>query len=227
MPRIVEIKLEISSMEAIEQMNHYGWNGSKAGRITGLVLTMAAIIVATTAPGMAQEKQVTPKAVAFTTAPKLVIAKLRSGDQDVYDVRGKVTFTVTAANSDDTVAGTINYTIPDDARQKISQLGGKPINTIKSTFTQANVIASFQPGTGAPLIHLVINPIDAEVNGVKMRFNRIVVDINAREGGSIIPFTAEEMEALFTVWTRQINNGRARRGIIARMNRTINGESDQ
>ncbi len=188
---------------------------------------LAACVVALSLTAMAQEKQVTPKPVAFSTAPKLVIAKLRNGDQDVYDVRGKVTFTVTAANSDDTVAGTINYTIPDDARQKIAQMSGKPINTIKTTHSQANVIASFQPGTGAPLIHLVINPIDAEVNGVKMRFNRIVVDINAREGGSVNPYSPEEIEALFTVWTRQINNGRARRGIIARMNRTINGESDQ
>lgn len=180
-----------------------------------------------TAPALAQGQQVTPKPVVYTTAPKLVIAKLRSGEQDVYDVRGKITFTVTAANSDDTVAGTVNYTIPDDARQKIAQMSGKPINSVKNAFTQANVVAAFQKGTGAPLIHLEISPMDVDVSGVKMRFNRIVVDINGREGGNVAPYSVEEMEALFTVWTRQINNGRARRGIIARMNRAINGESDQ
>jgi hypothetical protein len=34
------------------------------------------------------------------------------------------------------------------------------------------------------------------------------------------------MEALFTVWARQINNNRARRGVIARMNKVINGEPE-
>ncbi len=198
-------------------------------RLTASAITLAIGLLALTgfvAPAMAQDDQ--PRPVAYTTAPKLVIAKIRSGDADVYDVRGKVTFTVTAANSDDTIAGTLNYTIPDDARQKISQLTGRPLNTIKSTLTQPGVVANFQKGTGAPLIHLEISPFDSDVNGAKLRFNRIVVDINGRQGGPTIrKYTNEEIEVLFTVWTRQINNGRQARGVIARLNRAINGEADQ
>jgi hypothetical protein len=52
--------------------------------------------------------QPTPRPVVFTTAPKLTVAKLRTGETDAYDVRGKLSFTVTAANSDDTVAGAVN-----------------------------------------------------------------------------------------------------------------------
>ena len=52
--------------------------------------------------------QPTPRPVVFTTAPKLTVAKLRTGETDAYDVRGQLSFTVTAANSDDTVAGAIN-----------------------------------------------------------------------------------------------------------------------
>jgi hypothetical protein len=192
-----------------------------------IILAMALLVIPVfVAPTMAQEDQ--PRPVAYTTAPKLVIAKIRSGEADVYDVRGKVTFTVTAANSDDTIAGTLNYSIPDDARQKISQLTGRPINTIKSTLTQQGVIANFQKGTGAPLIHLEISPFDSDVNGAKLRFNRIVVDITGRQGGPTIKkYSTEEIEVLFTVWTRQINNGRQARGVIARLNRAINGEADQ
>ena len=208
-------------MEAIDQMKMI------STKLAGSILFAMTCVFFLSAPALAQGQQATPKPVVFTTAPKLVIAKLRSGEQDVYDVRGKVTFTVTAANSDDTIAGTLNYTIPDDARQKIAQMSGKPINSVKTAVSQANVVAAFQKGTGAPLIHLEISPMDVDVSGVKMRFNRIVVDINGREGGNVTPYSVEEMEALFTVWTRQINNGRARRGIIARMNRAINGESDQ
>lgn len=175
---------------------------------------------------LANAQQATPKPVVFTTAPKLVLAKLKSGDQDAYEVRGKVTYTITAANSDDTVAGTLVYTIPDDARQKIAAMSGKPLTTVPASITRKDIIAGFQKGTAAPIIHLETSPMDVDVTGVKMTFNRIVIDVNGREGGGITQYTKEEMEVLFAVWAKQINVGRARRGIVARMNKVINGEPD-
>jgi len=169
---------------------------------------------------------VTPKPVVFSTAAKLTVAKLKNGETDVYDVRGKVSFTVTAANSDDTVAGTMNYTIPDDARQKIAAMTGKPLNSVPSSITRKDVVAGFQKLTAPPIIHMEINPIDVDVAGAKMRFNRIVLDVNARES-SETKFSNDEMEALFTIWARQIAAGRSRRGVIATMNRRIAGEDDQ
>lgn len=174
---------------------------------------------------VANAQQATPKAVAFTTAQKLVIAKLKSGEADAYDVRGKVAFTVTAANSDDTVAGTLTYTIPEDARQKIASMSGKALNTVPPSITRKDVIASFQKATEPPVLHLEITGMDVDVAGVKMRFNRIVLDINARDSHPQ-DYSVQEMEALFTVWARQILNGRSRRGIIARMNKVINGEPE-
>lgn len=196
-------------------------------RITLSTLTLMLLIAGLTSVSLAQDEQ--PRPVTYTTAPKLVIAKIRGGNnEDIYDVRGKVTFTIVAANSDDTIAGTLNYSIPDDARQKIAQMTGKPVNLVKSTVTVQGVIANFQSGTGAPLIHLEVSPFDTDVNGAKLHFNRIVVDIPGRQGGSSIKkYTTEEVEVLFTVWTRQINNGRQARGVISRLNRTINGEADQ
>ena len=171
--------------------------------------------------------QATPKPVLFTTTPKLTIAKLKTGEADAYDVRGKITYTVTAANSDDTIAGTINYTIPDDARQKIASMTGKQLNTVPSSITRKDVLAGFQKGTGGSVINLEISSMDLDVAGAKVHFNRITLDVNGREGGNIPKFSNEEMEALFTAWAKQINAGRARRGIIAAMNRRIAGEDDQ
>ncbi|MFN0084815.1 MAG: hypothetical protein ACKVX9_05465 [Blastocatellia bacterium] len=167
-----------------------------------------------------------PKPVVYTTAAKLSIAKLKVTETETYDVRGKVTFTVTAANSDDTVAGTLSYTIPDDARQKISSMTGKQVTSIPSSVTRKDVVAGFQKATQPPVLHLEISSMDLDVAGVKVVFNRIQLDINAREGGNITKFSNEEIEALFTAWARQIGAGRARRGIIAAMNKRINGEDD-
>ena len=125
----------------------------------------------------AQAQPVTPKAIAYTTAPKVVIAKLKSGEQDAYDVRGKVSFTVTAANSDDTVAGTLAYSIPDDARQKIAAMSGKALTAVPASITRKDVVAAFQKATSAPVLHLEVNAMDVDVAGVKMHFNRIALDI--------------------------------------------------
>ena len=175
----------------------------------------------------AQAPQVTPKAIAYTTAPKIFIAKLKSGEQDAYDVRGKVSFTVTAANSDDTVAGTLAYSIPDDARQKIAAMSGKAVTAVPASITRKDVVAAFQKATSAPVLHLEVNAMDVDVAGVKMHFNRIALDINARDPNTgATPYSNEEMEALFSKWVQQINAGRARRGVISRMNKVINGEPD-
>lgn len=171
------------------------------------------------------QSPVTPKAVVYTTAAKLVIAKLKNGEADAYDVRGKVSFTFTAANSDDTIAGTLSYTIPDDARQKIASMSGKALNAVPASITKKDLIASFQKATEPPVLHLELGTTDLDVAGVKMRFNRIVLDINARDSNPP-DYSAQEMEALITVWARQINGGRSRRGIIARVNKIINGEPD-
>lgn len=167
-----------------------------------------------------------PRPVVFTTAAKLTVAKLQTGGAEAYDVRGKLSFTVTSANSDDTVTGAINYTIPDDARRKIAALTGKPLDGVPSSIMRKGAIAAFQKMTSAPIIHLEIRPMDMDIAGAKMRFNRIVLDINARER-SDTKFTNDEMESLFTSWARQISAGRFRRGVIAMINRRIAGESDR
>jgi len=69
--------------------------------------------------------------------------------------------------------------------------------------------------------------MDVDVAGVKLHFTRIALVINARDPNtSSTPYSNDEIEALFTKWVQQINAGRARRGVIARMNRVINGEPD-
>jgi hypothetical protein len=163
----------------------------------------------------AQQKK---KPDSISTATKLVITKLKVGEGDAFEVRGKATFVVTAANSDDSVAGTLTYTVPDDARQKVAQLTGKPLDQIPSSVTAKDVVATFQKATACPVVHLEFSPMDVEIAGVKNHFNRFVLDINE---------TKEELAQLFCIWTRQINTGRARRGVIARMNIILNGEEDR
>jgi hypothetical protein len=165
-----------------------------------------------------------PKPVVYTTSPKLTVAKI--GEGEGYDVRGKINFTIQAANSDDTIAGVVSYTIPDDARQKIAAITGKSLTSVPSSITRKDTVAAFEKMTGPPLIKLVISPMEVDVVGAKMRFNRVTLDIPAHDS-SDQKYSNEEMETLITKWAQQIANGRPRRGIIAQMNRRIAGEEDQ
>ena len=186
------------------------------------ILFSGACLMALSVLAFGQKPAATPKPTVFMTAPKLALGKLN----DTEDVRGKLTYTVTAANSDDTVAGTVTYQIPDDARQRIAALTGKALTQVPANVTKKDVVAQFQKATEPPIIHLEITGLDIDVAGAKLKFTRVVLDINARPNEDS-KYTKEEMEALFTNWAKQINAGRPRRGIVARMNRAINGEEDQ
>ncbi len=188
-------------------------------KISSAIPTFAILLVASIdACGQSKAQQANAQAakpVVYTTPPKLAVAKLKSGESNIYDVRGKATFTLTAANDNDTVAGTLVYTIPNDARQKIAQHTGKPLDSIPAVVARKDVIAGFQHDTACPVVHLEMGAIELDVAGAKLQFNRIVLDIVE---------TADDVPQHFCAWTRQINAKRQRRGIIASLNRLITVE---
>jgi hypothetical protein len=151
----------------------------------------------------------------YTTPPKTAVAKLKSGGSKVYEIRGKVTFTLTSANTDDTLTGILVYTLPDEARRKIAEISGKPLNSIPASAQQKDVVGSFQDGAACPVVSVEIGATEMDVAGVKLSFNRIVTDVIE---------TPEEVPQHICAWTRQINVKRQRRGIIASLNRLITGE---
>ena len=171
----------------------------------------------------AQQMAATPETI--TTPAKLVITKLKVGEAESYEVRGKATFTLTAANSDDSVAGTLVYTLPDDARQKVAQMTGKSLNDIPASITTKDVVANFQKATACPVVHLEFSPMDITVAGVKNHFNRFVLDINETISGGTK--YQQELATLFCVWTKQINEQHSRRGVIARINKIRHGEQEE
>ena len=183
-------------------------------RTFSAILTLVCLL-ALSVTAVAQQKAKKPETI--STVTKLVVSKLKISEGEAFDVKGKATFTLVAANSDDSVTGTITYVVPEDARQKVAQLAGKPIAEVPATVTVKDVTANFQKATACPTVHLEFSPMDVKIAGVNSHFNRFVLDIN--EG-------APELAKLFCVWTKQINAGRPRRGVITRMNVILNGEEE-
>lgn len=173
-------------------------------------------------PGYLPGKGTTLRPTIYTTRPKTFTAQLKNDGQDGSGVEVNLSLTVTAANSDDTIAGTVNFTIPDEARQKIAADTGKALGEVPNVMTRKDAIARFAPATAPPIIHLLIDPLEMEVDGIRLHFGRMTFDIPARQG-SETTYTTEEIEALITVWARQIADGRPRRGVISRLKSVIAG----
>ncbi|MEP7337494.1 MAG: hypothetical protein ABI977_07095 [Acidobacteriota bacterium] len=161
------------------------------------------------------------KPVVFTTTPKAVSASLQLNDGSSFAISGRASLTVTAANENDTLTGTLVYTLPDNARQKIATTTGKPLKDIPGSVQLKDVSANFRHGTACPLVRLEISVKDAALNvagGARLQLDHAVLDIHE---------TPEQMNQLFCNWTRQINAKRQRRGIIAALNRLIQPEGQQ
>ncbi|HYE73107.1 MAG TPA: hypothetical protein VEF04_07250, partial [Blastocatellia bacterium] len=86
-------------------------------KISAIFLTLCFFVFTVAAQDQAQP----PKTETITIGPKLVISKLKVGEGEAYEVRGKASFTFTGANSDDSIAGVLTYALPEDARAKIAQ----------------------------------------------------------------------------------------------------------
>jgi hypothetical protein len=158
----------------------------------------------------------------YTTTPKAFVARLNNQGKNISEIEGFLSFTLTDARSDDSILGTLDYTIPDDARQKIAAQTGKRFEEVPDRLSRKSVVDYFEKGAAPPIIHLLIEPMEMEVAGAKVNFDKITLDIKAREGGA--RYSPEEIEALITVWARQIQVGRSRRGIILALNGRIAGE---
>jgi hypothetical protein len=170
---------------------------------------------ASQAPG-AQAAEARPAPlVVYTTPPKTSVARLKlNGDED-REIRGNVTFTITAANYDDTMVGTLVFTIPEEARKKLAEATGELLTSIPARLTQKDVVAGFRKGTSCPIVEIEINVTELDVAGAKLSFKRIAADVIE---------TTQEVPQHFCVWTRQINANRPHRGVIASLNRLIVAE---
>ena len=174
----------------------------------------AALFLCLTFAAAVANAQPAGRAFVYSTAPKLNTATLKTGvaQKEAIEIRATATFAVLLASEDDTVAGTLTLTMPESARQKIAQLAGKPLNSIPASIVKKDLVAGFRRGTSCPTIQLELGETEIEIAGVKAEFKRILLPIAE---------TSDPIPQTFCAWTRQINAGRARRGIIAALNRLI------
>ncbi|MFN0108170.1 MAG: hypothetical protein ACKVZH_04885 [Blastocatellia bacterium] len=168
---------------------------------------------ATQAPTKGQTKPL----VVFTTAPKLIAAKLKLADGSTSTVRGRATLTVVKANEDDSLTGTLVYLMPNEARLAIAKSSNRQLADVPANVTQKELTVNFQRGTACPVVKLQFSAKEAEVGNATLQFDKAVLEVQE---------TQAPINQLFCSWTRQLNVKRQRLGIIAAINRLITVEED-
>jgi hypothetical protein len=181
---------------------------------TCCAMVIGLCLLARIIPTTAQEKTQKPQTI--STTPKVIVGRLQAADGKTFDVRGQVTFSITAMNSDYSLAGALVYTIPDDVRKIIAQRMGKLLADLPASINKKEVIANFEKDAHCPEIHLVFSSVEMELAGIALRFDRFRLTLDE---------TPQELSQLFCVLTRQINSVRSHpRGAISRINQLLKGE---
>jgi hypothetical protein len=159
------------------------------------------------------------KPLVFTTTPRQITARITTGEQEQnLKLPGKASFSITSANKDDTVTGTVVLTIANDARRIIAELTGNDLELTPSSYSKKNIIAHFRKGTACPEISLEISKIEMDLGGVTACLDRF---------SPVIKESPEQISLLFCSWARQINTDRHRLGIIAAINRLLIGDPEK
>jgi hypothetical protein len=191
------------------------YSSSKHSSFHSYLISVLLCLFAVCLNGSGQEL----KPVVLTTPPRTTTARLSRDENDKnLKVHGKVSFTITTANEDDTVTGTVVFTVAEDVRQKIAELNGSDLKSTPASYSKKDVLAHFRKGTACPVLYLEISKIELELGGVTACLDRISPVINE---------SPEQISLLFCSWARQINTDRHRLGIIAAINRLLSGDPEK
>ena len=187
------------------------------GRVLFALGILALVSLELAAQGTAPGTTPGRSPIFYTTPPKLVRARAILDPLTEIRVNGQTVYTITRANDDDTITGTLSFALDTESRTKLGEALKKRSATLPAIFTRTGAIAHFQKGTACPVAHLEIEPLVIDSAAIKLSLPRLSLTI--LEG-------KDEITPQLCFWARQIGTGRMRRGVIAALNRMIQGDAE-
>jgi hypothetical protein len=180
-------------------------------RIAWWILVWSATVAAQTPPPQRQ-----PLTVA--TAPKPMTVKWEGADGKSVDLPGQMVFSLSQANSDDTLTGTMIYVLPDATRATLAAQTAQPLQNIPPFLMQTKVAAVWAKETGCPYLRMECGELAFEILSGKIHFKRVTLEFLE---------TQDYLPQLLCHWTRQLNTKKQRRSIITAINRALAGEEPE
>lgn len=180
-------------------------------------------------PTLPEEGEAQSKPIVFTPPARKISLKLDSRLDSRLDskstapirVQALASLTLIEANADDTLRGLLVLTLDESERRRLSRLKGQSDldwQTLPEMLGRREVRIKWVRGTACPDLDLELPSFNLDYAGRKLEVPafRFRIDI-AQE-------TVEAIPQLLCGWTRQINTGHPRLGIILAINRLLISE---
>jgi hypothetical protein len=106
------------------------------------------------------------------TKPEKIKSIMRAGGEEIGELYGTISFRVDFAQNDDTLKGTLVYTVSEKSRQKIASILGKDLSEIPGTVTKSDAVAEFDMKSLCPKIILKFENVVSEIIKVELHFPR-------------------------------------------------------
>ncbi len=167
-----------------------------------------------------QETISRPK-LSFTSA-KALTAKMNIDNGSEIEISGKLIYTVTKINYDDSLEGKLTYIVSEKSFEDIARLFGKTTtgDEIKLSFNRISALP--QKSTDCPSINLEFKQQlhSTRVSGdvATIRFDSFLLNIKTDD--------QKELDKLLCEWVKRIQAGRGgTRAIITQINHLLEGTS--
>lgn len=182
-----------------------------------LSMLMLAPVALLPVNGTAAQSQLSKRTpVVYTTTPQRARVRVVINPLSEAEASGQATFTVTRANDDDSLSGTLQFAFDPDSRAKIAEILKLP--EAPATLARTEVRARFRSGSACPVAHLELDQVTLEASGVRLILPKLILTIIEDK---------DAMTPQLCFLARQINVGKMRRGVIAAINSLIRGEIEE
>lgn len=164
----------------------------------------------------AQEK--VRKTETISTAPKIIIGKIKISETQNFEVKAPAVYTLTGVNDDNTLTGNFVLTLPEEARQKIARANSKQAAEIPATATVKDVGSKLENKTHCPEIRLEFAALEIEFSGTKIHVDRFVL---------ILTENPQKLSRALCIWAERTNKGDKNNGIVQYINLLLKGEEEE
>lgn len=174
------------------------------------------------APPVLQEQK--RESQTISTEPKEIVAELKIGQRILEDVRGKVVFTPTEGNADDTLTGILIFKMSEAERKRIANQMKIALAEVPESLNKAGVIAGFERSAQCPELNFEffvrhknfdISRAEVSFGEGKLQFQPFILSFKESEG---------ELSQMLCLWAKQIQVGRGPRGIWRAFTKVLKGK---
>ncbi len=129
-------------------------------------------------------------------------------------INGRASFVVSRVNPDDTLTGTLFFTVSENARERIAQLLRKTVDKVPRQYTVSDITARPEKKPKCPEFLLEFSQIGTKGNELTFLFQQFTLPYKE---------TSQEASALFCKWANRLYTGRGHaRNLAESINQLIN-----